>query len=221
MGRFASTGRKRKRCGCERDWKERNDLTIHVGLGSGGKTEQIAQLTQLGNWQKELLLGGFSNIITPMNLYNSMKALVKLLGHKDTDAFVTAPSTQPAPQGTPDPKMLQVQMQADLQQQKQQTDAAHQQMKTRADIALAERKAQLEEHKALLEAELRRMETNESPVRNSPARARHEYGGEGAANRLATGGRSSMTWRKPHSPACSACRGRPAPDLIREVARER
>jgi hypothetical protein len=143
-----------------RDWKERNDLTIHVGLGSGGKTEQIAQLTQLGNWQKELLLGGFSNIITPMNLYNSMKALVKLLGHKDTDAFVTDPSTQPAPQGTPDPKMLQVQMQADLQQQKQQTDAAHQQMKTRADIALAERKAQLEEHKALLEAELRRMETN-------------------------------------------------------------
>src|SRR5262249_22196816 len=112
-----------------RDWKERNDLTIHVGLGSGGKTEQIAQLTQLGNWQKELLFGGFSNIITPANLYNSMKALVKLLGHKDTDAFVTDPSTQPPPQGAPDPKMLQVQMQADLQQQKQQTDAAHQQMK--------------------------------------------------------------------------------------------
>jgi hypothetical protein len=143
-----------------RDWKERNDLTIHVGLGSGGKMEQIAQLTQLGNWQKELLLGGFSNIITPMNLYNSMKALVKLLGHKDTDAFVTDPGTRPPAQGAPDPKVLQVQMQADLQQQKQQTDAAHQQMKARADVALAERKAQLEAHKALLEAELRRMEAD-------------------------------------------------------------
>jgi hypothetical protein len=142
-----------------RDWKERNDMTIQVGLGSGGKAERLAHLMAMVNMQKEAIGGGLTNLVTPMNLYNSAKELVKVLGLKTVDPFFTDPSTQPAPQAPPDPKLLQMQAQSQATQAKLQADVAHQQIKTQADIALAERKAQLEEHKALLEAELKRMET--------------------------------------------------------------
>jgi len=36
-----------------RDWKTRNDMTIAVGLGSGGKAQQFAQMMALANFQKE------------------------------------------------------------------------------------------------------------------------------------------------------------------------
>jgi hypothetical protein len=47
-----------------RDWKNRNDMTIAVGLGSGGKAQQFAQLMALGNVQKELLAGGKATSLT-------------------------------------------------------------------------------------------------------------------------------------------------------------
>jgi hypothetical protein len=38
-----------------RAWKTRDDMTINVGLGSGGKAQQFAQIMALANFQKELL----------------------------------------------------------------------------------------------------------------------------------------------------------------------
>ncbi len=127
-----------------RDWKQRNDMTVNVGLGTGGKSERLAHVMNLIGMQKEALAGGMTNLVTAENLYNSAKEVVKLLDLKDVDKFFTDPKTQPPPQTPPDPKIIQIQAQTQLEQQKQQTDAAHQQMKTQADIALAERKFQLE-----------------------------------------------------------------------------
>ncbi len=88
-----------------RDWKERNDMTIQVGLGSGGKAERLAHLMAMIDMQKQAIGGGLSNLVTPMNLYNSAKELVKVLDLKTVDPFFTDPSTQPAPQAPPDPKL--------------------------------------------------------------------------------------------------------------------
>ena len=41
-----------------RTWKTRDDMTINVGLGSGGKAQQFAQLMALANIQKQLIAGG-------------------------------------------------------------------------------------------------------------------------------------------------------------------
>src|SRR5882724_10165599 len=81
-----------------RDWKARNDLTIHVGLGTGGKTEQLAHLMSLIGLQKEALAAGKSNLVSDANLYNSARELTKLLGLKNVDRYFTDPRTQPAPQ---------------------------------------------------------------------------------------------------------------------------
>src|SRR5262245_2693090 len=59
-----------------RDWKRRNDLTISVGLGIGGKSEQLAHLIVLIGLQKEALAVGKSNLVSDANLYNSAKEFI-------------------------------------------------------------------------------------------------------------------------------------------------
>lgn len=136
-----------------RNWKTRDDLTIHVGLGNGGKAEQFAQAMALLNIQKELLLGGKTNLVDDAKLFNSVASVAKIMGHKNPDQYINDPSTvdpntgqpkyPPAPT-PPDPALIKVQ--ADMQikqaelQQKGQEIAANAQIAQQAD----ERKAQIE-----------------------------------------------------------------------------
>ena len=97
-----------------RDWKKRDDLTINVGLGTGGKSERLAHVMAVINLQKEALAGGLSNLVTVQNLYNSAAEVVKLVDLKNVDQFFTDPKTQAPPQPRPDPKLMQIQTQAQL-----------------------------------------------------------------------------------------------------------
>jgi hypothetical protein len=137
-----------------RDWKERNDMTINVGLGTGGKSERLAHVMAVINLQKDALAGGFTNLVSAQNLYNSAAEVVKLVDLKNVDQFFTDPKTQPPPQQRPDPNLVGIQAQAQLQQAKQQTDAAHQQSKLQADSALAQQRFELDRQKMLMEHEL-------------------------------------------------------------------
>jgi hypothetical protein len=137
-----------------RDWKERNDMTINVGLGTGGKSERLAHVMAVINLQKEALAGGFTNLVSAQNLYNSAAEVVKLVDLKNVDQFFTDPKAAAPPQPRPDPKLMEVQAQTQLQQSKQQTDAAHQQAKLQADAALAQQRFELDRQMALLGHEL-------------------------------------------------------------------
>jgi len=137
-----------------RDWKERNDMTINVGLGTGGKSERLAHVMAVINLQKDALAGGFTNLVSAQNLYNSAAEVVKLVDLKNVDQFFTDPKTQPPPQQKPDPSLVGIQAQAQLQQAKQQTDASHQQSKLQADAALAQQRFDLDRQKMLMEHEL-------------------------------------------------------------------
>jgi hypothetical protein len=46
-----------------RGWKTRDDMTINVGLGAGGKAQQFAQVMALANIQKQLVAGGKPNLV--------------------------------------------------------------------------------------------------------------------------------------------------------------
>jgi hypothetical protein len=137
-----------------RDWKKRNDMAVEVGLGTGGKAEQMALINMIGAAQEKMLVGGLTNIVTPANLYNSAKVLTRIAGHKDVNAFFTDPTGQPPPQQQPDPK-LQIEM---IKQQsldkKAQADLAHQQWKGQADAALEQQKFEHDRQLAVLEAQL-------------------------------------------------------------------
>src|SRR5262245_52003629 len=101
-----------------REWRTRNDMTINVGLGTGGKSEQLAHLTALIGLQKEALAAGKCNLGPYTNLYNSAKESVKLVGLKNSDAYFTDPRTQPPPQAAPDPTMAEAQGRLALEQGK-------------------------------------------------------------------------------------------------------
>jgi hypothetical protein len=137
-----------------RDFKERNHLTINVGLGTGGKSERLAHVMAVINLQKEALGAGLSNLVSVQNLYNSAAEVVKLVDLKNVDQFFTDPRTQPPPQPTPDPKLTQIQTQAQLDQQQAQGQLAMQDRKAQHDAALAQQRFELDRQTALLQHEL-------------------------------------------------------------------
>ena len=127
-----------------RDWEERNNMTINVGLGTGGRAEQLQNHMVIVQAQTQAMQAGLTNLVTMQNLYNSAKKLVQLTGGKNPDEFFTDPATQPPPQPKPDPKIMELQAKAQLDQQHQTAEAQRQDMKTAADIKLAERKFELD-----------------------------------------------------------------------------
>jgi hypothetical protein len=161
-----------------RSWKTRDDMTINVGLGSGGKAQQFAQVMALANIQKQLVAGGKINLVGDRELYNTAAELTRIMGHKNPDRFFCDPAAinpqtgqllhpLPAPPAPPpDPKLLAVQARAQadqaaaahkaqLEQQKAQNDAIHQQIKLRAEIGLAKIKAELDAKMVLMDAHLK------------------------------------------------------------------
>ena len=154
-----------------RDWKERNDLTINVGLGTGSRQQQLAQLQLLIGAQEKAVAVG---LVSKNNLYNSAKELVKLIGRKDEDSFFTAPKP-PAPQGMPgqqpgpppdpnndplpppeDPKKAEIAANVQIEQTKaqsrmQELTAKNEIEKTQAQADIATNNAKLQNEYAMME----------------------------------------------------------------------
>jgi hypothetical protein len=183
-----------------RGWKTRDDMTINVGLGTGGKAQQFAQTMAIANVQKQMLAGGKTNLVGDLQLYNTAAELTRIMGHKNPDQFFNDPSAinpqtgqllnpAPAPPAPPpDPKLLAVQAraqtdqaiaahQAQIEQQKAQNAAIHLQVKTHAEIELARIKADLDARMALLDAHLKAATEARKTPRSYPTDARQAKDG--------------------------------------------
>jgi hypothetical protein len=177
-----------------RNWKTRDDMTIEVGLGSGGKAQQFAQTMAIANVQKELAMAGKVNLVGDRELYNTAAELTRIMGHKNPGRFFSDPAAvdpqtgrllhpPPAPpQPPPDPKLLAVQARvqteqaiaahkAQLAQQQAHNDLVHQQVKMQAEIELAKIKAGLDAKIAVLDAHLKTMGETQ---KREQAQAAHE-----------------------------------------------
>ncbi|WP_249158913.1 portal protein [Bradyrhizobium jicamae] len=186
-----------------RDWKTRDDMTINVGLGTGGKAQQFAQVMALANVQKELVIGGRVNMVGDRELYNTAVELTRIMGHKNPDRFFNDPTAvdpqtgqllHPSPMSPsppPDPRLLalQAKAQADqlavahraqVEQQKAQADAIHQKLKAEAEIELAKIKAELDAQIKVFDAHLKAATEAQKSVRalvpgSRKARDGHHY----------------------------------------------
>jgi hypothetical protein len=125
-----------------RQWKTRKDLTATVGLGTGSKQEQMVAIQTIAAYQEKLMLGGFGHMVSPQNLWNTAKDLTKLAGKKDTSAFFTDPTTTQPPPPKPDPEMIKIQGQLEVEK-----------MQAQADIALSDKKLQADLTKIAAELE--------------------------------------------------------------------
>jgi len=132
-----------------RDWKERNDMTISVGLGTGSKEQQLAGAQLLIGAQEKAVAVG---MVSKQNLFNSAKQLVRLLGHKDPEEFFTNPGAQPDPENPaaapieppPNPDLEKAKIEFQFKEREAQNKAAIEQTQAEADIATQRDKIQAE-----------------------------------------------------------------------------
>jgi hypothetical protein len=150
-----------------RNWKTRNDMTIHVGLGNGGKAQQFAQTMAIGNFQKELLMGGKANLVDDKALYNTGAELIRIMGHKNPDKFLNDPSAKDPQTGQPlhppippppDPKVMAIQAQAQNDQQELALKAQLDKQKAQDAAELAQFKAEIDAKLKIIDAHMKAME---------------------------------------------------------------
>ncbi|MEL7445087.1 MAG: hypothetical protein AAGK02_04655 [Pseudomonadota bacterium] len=165
-------------------WGNRDDMTIEVGVGSGGKEMEVAAIMQVVELQSQALEGQMSGaislpMVTEKNLYASATRLVERLGLKAPELYFTDPeeAQQLAAQqpDEPDREAMAAQAEMQLEQQKAQQQGEIAKMKAEADAQIAMQKAQagmevermkageqaqLARDKAALEMELAEMKAN-------------------------------------------------------------
>jgi hypothetical protein len=138
----------------------RADMQIEVGVGSGGKEAELANMRLLLEFQKQIIQiqGGPGGLVSPDNIYNLLKRFAERSGFKSADLFFTNPAQAQPQQGEPQgPNPDQVKMQADmdgakakfdadnaLAQAKMQSDMQMQQLRLQAELEQARQKAELE-----------------------------------------------------------------------------
>jgi hypothetical protein len=119
------------------EWKNRANMTVTVGLGTGNRDAELNQLFTIAEKQELHLMQG-SPLVTPKNLYNTYARLVERSGLKSPGTYFTDPDSPEAQQAAqqkaqaqkqdPNEMMIQAQMKIEqdkaiLQKQKQEQDA--------------------------------------------------------------------------------------------------
>jgi hypothetical protein len=135
-----------------REWRNGFDVSINVGLGTGNKDQQIGHLNALLGLQQQGLQIG---ITTPENIYQASCELIKAMGFKSPDKFVSDPAKAPPQPPKPSPEEIGAQMAIQLKQMDLQADAQKFQANTQlkqAEIQM-QSEAKLREQQAGLEVQ--------------------------------------------------------------------
>ena len=135
-----------------RGWSADMDVKINVGLGTGNKDSQLGHLMAVAAKQEAILqIAGPDNPLVGMGEYhNTLKAMITNAGLGDPSLYFKDPGAVAGIQGQqqkppqPDPKMIEAQAKAQMEQVKLQINAQAQQEKLQADIALGNARLQAE-----------------------------------------------------------------------------
>lgn len=134
-------------------WAERVSMTVEVGLGAAGKDAELAAANQISLDVKNIVEvqgGAQGPIVTLQDVYNLAIDKAKKLGVKDPERYYTDPSSpegqqaQQAMAQRPNPDVMKIQGEQQLQQAKQQGEMALGQMKVQADKEIQANKSQFQ-----------------------------------------------------------------------------
>lgn len=130
-----------------REWTNKFDLSVTVGLGTGSKEMQLAALNEETQFQVMALQGGLP-IVTPENVYNLRMKALEAKNIKGGDLFYTHPSQIPPAPPQQDPAIAKAQMDAEvklqLQEMKNQSATEKQAMKQEFDGMKTQFQAEME-----------------------------------------------------------------------------
>lgn len=114
-----------------RGWKADYDVTVHVGLGTGNREQQLAMLQMVLAKQEQILtqFGPNNPLVTVGQYRETLSKMIEAAGFKNADAFfkVVTPEVeqmlaQPQPQA-PDPNIEATKMLMQVEQEKTQAKA--------------------------------------------------------------------------------------------------
>jgi hypothetical protein len=151
-------------------WSRRKDVTIDIGIGSGGREEKLMKFSAFSDRISQIVevQGGLAGpIVTAENIYALAEAFGGALDIKGVERFVTDPKQAPPQEEGPDPEAMKAQaemqmMQAKLQMQQQEAQQRMQLDQQRAEFdaqmqgAKVQADQQAQREKAQLEAQLAR-----------------------------------------------------------------
>jgi hypothetical protein len=112
-----------------REWRNRRDMTVNIGLGIGTREQNLLHLQAIRASQKDAITQGWGNlVVTPQNWYRVDAELVKNAKLQDPALYFTNPGQNMAPPPNQEQIKLQQQQQAlaaqeqKLEQRRQQLD---------------------------------------------------------------------------------------------------
>jgi hypothetical protein len=146
-----------------REWRDKFELSINVGLGTNNKDQQVQQMQMLLGIQQQMMGIG---LVQPQNIYASLSKLSESMGFKAPEQFFVDPSKQqvqmpPNPQAQAEmakmqamqqQKQVEIQAQMQLEQAKTQNEIQRFQAETQIELQKAQLQAEIELQKAQLQA---------------------------------------------------------------------
>ena len=142
-----------------REWKNKFNLSINVGLGTGSHEQRLQILGQILGIQEKILMSG-SKLANEQNIYNTLERMVHNAGFKSPQEFFTNPETlPPEPPKDPmqeNPLLIATQQQIEADKQKNIAELQLKKEKMEAELQLKKQtqEAELELKKQEMLAEL-------------------------------------------------------------------
>lgn len=130
------------------EWRDQYDMTINVGLGTGDKSQQGAQLMAIYQMQQAGMAMGLA---TPKHVYNTMARMVENAGYKDVQNFIQDPANAP-------PMPPQTPLPVQIEQMKTQAEAQKFQAQQQADIQRFQAETQMAKEVETVKAQAKQME---------------------------------------------------------------
>jgi len=150
-----------------REWNRMDDITVHVGLGTGDKMESARVLTQLLAVQEKMAMAGNpGGMVRPKNTFNLLSEFAKAAGQKNIDQFFTDPDSPQAQETMqqqaqkPNPEMMKLQAEGQLRQQEMAMQQQTEQMKAQVQMQLAQHKAELDAQVAQAQQQSQQAQNN-------------------------------------------------------------
>ena len=145
-----------------REWVDRYNATVQVGLGTGSQDQRLEVLGRVLAVQEKLIGAGGMGIVDPQKIFNTLEKYLENAGYKDASQFFNNPATMPPPP----PKQPQQDPTVQLAQQELQRLQA----KDQADLQLKARKQQSDEQYKLEKINLDQQKLATQVVKDSDAR---------------------------------------------------
>jgi len=139
---------------------DRSDMTIEVGVGSGGKEMELAGLTKIMEFQEKMILSqqpDYAAMASPKKVYNAASRFARKVGFKAPEQFFEDPDDLarqkeeakaqraaqgiPEPEEPPSPEMIKAQGQIAATQAKNESSAKLAEQKAAAQLETERAKA--------------------------------------------------------------------------------